>query len=150
MNASDSSKPPKIRRDGWTAERQLRFLGALASTRSVTKAARAAGMSRESAYRLRKRKEGGLFAAAWDRALEGHKLAGVSSRRCGPTGRIARANPPKVTKWTKWKDPRFNAFEKMVRYLRALELCPPVPEATPDNRACSEGRGFRAGSAPSG
>lgn len=35
--------------------------------------ARAAGMSRESAYRLRKRDPHGLFAAAWDRALQGHK-----------------------------------------------------------------------------
>jgi hypothetical protein len=145
MSTADSPKPPKIRRDGWTAERQLRFLGALAATRSVTKAARVAGMSRESAYRLRKRKEGGLFAAAWDRALEGHKLAGVSSRRRSSNARISRANPPRVTKWKKWKDPRFNAFEKMVRDLRALELCPPVPEATPDNRACSEGRGSRGG-----
>ena len=43
---------PRVRRDGWTPERQLRFLDVLGRTRSVTKAARAAGMSRESAYRL--------------------------------------------------------------------------------------------------
>ena len=55
-----------IRRDGWTAERQLRFLDALASTRSVIRAAAFAGMSRESAYRLRDRCEGALFAAMWD------------------------------------------------------------------------------------
>lgn len=58
---------PKIRRDGWIAERQLRFLDALAVTRSITKAAACAGMSRESAYRLAKRKDGALFAAAWMR-----------------------------------------------------------------------------------
>lgn len=61
--------PERSRRDGWTAERQLRFLDALAATRSVTRAARAAGMSRESAHRLRARDEGGLFALLWDRAL---------------------------------------------------------------------------------
>lgn len=59
----------RIRSDGWTAERQLRFLDALAATRSVVKAAAAAGMSRESAYRLRDRKDGALFAALWDQAL---------------------------------------------------------------------------------
>jgi hypothetical protein len=66
---SDSRRQPKIRRDGWTAERQLQFLDALASTRSISKAAFAAGMSRESAYRLRRRCEASLFAALWDRML---------------------------------------------------------------------------------
>jgi len=61
--------PQGFRRDGWTPARQLRFLDAFGSTRSVTRAAAAAGMSRESAYRLRKRASAGLFAAAWDRLL---------------------------------------------------------------------------------
>jgi hypothetical protein len=69
-NSFRSSRPHRrIRRDGWTAERQLRFLDALAGTRSVSKAAAAAGMSRESAYRLRERRDGALFAALWDDAL---------------------------------------------------------------------------------
>lgn len=59
----------KIRRDGWTPERQLRFLDALAQGRSVSQAAAGAGMSRESAYRLRDRREGALFAVLWDRAV---------------------------------------------------------------------------------
>ena len=62
-----ATRIPQTRRDGWTTERQLRFLDALVSTRSITKAARSAGMSRESAYRLRDR--AGLFAALWDCAL---------------------------------------------------------------------------------
>ena len=66
--SSRKSSPP-VRRDGWTAERQLAFLHALARTRSVVRAAAAAGMSRESAYRLRTRPAGALFAAAWDRTL---------------------------------------------------------------------------------
>jgi hypothetical protein len=70
MGQSDArSTHPKTRRDGWTAERQLRFLDALTGTRSISKATAAAGMSRESAYRLRDRREGALFAALWDRAL---------------------------------------------------------------------------------
>jgi hypothetical protein len=122
MSTFDSPKPNKIRRDGWTAERQLRFLDTLVRTRSVTRAARAAGMSRESAYRLRRRKDNSLFAAAWDRALEGHKLGSLSPRRRGSTGQISRANPPKVTKWKKWKDPRFNAFEKLLRDFREMPV----------------------------
>jgi hypothetical protein len=101
MSASESSFPAKlhrkIRRDGWTAERQLRFLDALARTRSVTKAAAAAGMSRESAYRLRGRRDGALFAAAWNRALEGHKLVTLHPRHRGRPVTNSRENPPKVT-----------------------------------------------------
>ena len=72
MSPSESpstSKHRTIRRDGWTAERQLRFLDVLAHTRSISEAAAAAGMSRESAYRLRERRDGALFTALWDRAL---------------------------------------------------------------------------------
>ena len=74
------SKHPRIRRDGWTAERQLTFLCELTRTRSVTRAARSVGMSRESAYRLRSRRESALFAAAWDRTMEGHKLVNFAPR----------------------------------------------------------------------
>ena len=72
MSASDSrpqAKTRRIRRDGWTAERQLRFLDGLARTRNVRDAATHARMSRESAYRLRDRREGALFALLWDRIL---------------------------------------------------------------------------------
>lgn len=59
----------KVRRDGWTPERQLCFLDALASTGSVAKAAATVGMSREGAYGLRRRSEDSLFTLLWDRAL---------------------------------------------------------------------------------
>ena len=62
-------QPTSSRFDGWTPLRQLRFLEVLVLTRSVTEATAAAGMSRESAHRLRKRDPRGLFALAWDRAL---------------------------------------------------------------------------------
>lgn len=58
-----------MRRDGWTPERQLRFLDALAETRSIAKAAASAGMSRESAYRLRNRRDWALFGLLWDHVL---------------------------------------------------------------------------------
>ena len=76
-----SRAPKPGGRDGWTAQRQLTFLAELARTGSVTRAARAAGMSRESAYRLRKRDPDGLFAAAWDRALMGHKAVNPAALR---------------------------------------------------------------------
>lgn len=74
MTAFDSPPQPckaqPSRRDGWTAERQLRFLDALAETHSVSTAAAMAGLSRESAYRLRTRSDGRLFALLWDRLVE--------------------------------------------------------------------------------
>ena len=56
----------------WTPARQLAFIDVLARTHSIAAAARAAGMSRESAYRLRARDPDGPFAAAWTQALKGH------------------------------------------------------------------------------
>ena len=61
--------PTRRRRDGWTPHRQARFIGHLAETRCVRTAAAAVGLSRESAYRLRRRPGGEGFAAAWDVAL---------------------------------------------------------------------------------
>lgn len=127
MSISDSQRtirracPERCRRDGWTAERQLRFLDALGRTRSVTRAARAAEMSRESAYRLRNRAGNALFAAAWDKALclrnEGHEVGVASS--LARRGRLAkfRANPPKVTKLAKFATPRIDVFDEMLRDL---------------------------------
>ncbi|HEX8224761.1 MAG TPA: hypothetical protein VF605_13165 [Allosphingosinicella sp.] len=56
----------RARRDGWTPERQRAFIAALARSGCVGGAAREAGMSRESAYRLRRRRGAEGFAAAWD------------------------------------------------------------------------------------
>jgi hypothetical protein len=61
--------PLRARRDGWTGERQHIFIAALARTGCIGQAAQAAGMSRESAYRLRRRKGAESFAAAWDSIL---------------------------------------------------------------------------------
>ena len=61
--------PLRARADGWTPLRQAEFLGHLALTRSVSAAARAVGMARETAYRLRRRAGAASFAAAWDTGL---------------------------------------------------------------------------------
>lgn len=132
--------PLNTRRDGWTAARQLRFLDMLVRSRSVTRAAAAAGMSRKSAYRLRDRPDGALFAAMWNQALrntaarsEGHKLAaGKRDRTCENRG-----NPPKDTKWRKWRTPRFRDDLAQLRGLwpDAAEAVSPMTLDGPAGRA---------------
>jgi hypothetical protein len=56
------------RLDGWTEEKQRRFIEVLADTGLVSAACKAVGMSRESAYRLRRSAHGAAFARAWDAA----------------------------------------------------------------------------------
>ncbi|MXO91096.1 helix-turn-helix domain-containing protein [Pontixanthobacter aquaemixtae] len=58
--------PLRDRKDGWAPIKQAEFIGYLAETRSVAKAARLVGRSRESAYRLRRKPGAEGFAAAWD------------------------------------------------------------------------------------
>jgi hypothetical protein len=58
--------PLRARADGWTPERQARFIGLLAETGSVAEAARRVGMGRQSAWRLRRRRGAASFARAWD------------------------------------------------------------------------------------
>jgi hypothetical protein len=61
---------------GWTADRQRQFIYQLSRIGIVSAAAKAVGMSRDSAYKLRGRKGAESFAAAWDMALEmGHDNA---------------------------------------------------------------------------
>jgi hypothetical protein len=56
-----------VRHDGWTPERKVCFLDRLAARGNVRLACRAAGMSPEAAYRLRRRDP--LFARGWAAAL---------------------------------------------------------------------------------
>ncbi|WP_166041616.1 hypothetical protein [Sphingosinicella sp. YJ22] len=63
------------RYDGWTEEKQRRFIEVLADTGLVSAAAKAVGMSREGANRLRRSPHGAAFARAWDAAR--HHAGGV-------------------------------------------------------------------------
>jgi hypothetical protein len=56
------------RHDGWTEEKMRRFIETLADTGQVSLAAKAVGMSRESAYKLRRAPHAAAFARAWDAA----------------------------------------------------------------------------------
>lgn len=63
---------PVLRRpraDGWTPQRQVEFIAALADSGCVEQAARAVCMSVTSCYRLRRARGAENFAAAWDAAL---------------------------------------------------------------------------------
>ena len=63
--------PRKCRRhDGWTPERQRGFIEALADCGSVKSAARAVGMTPESAYYLRRQDGARPFRKAWEAALD--------------------------------------------------------------------------------
>lgn len=62
--------PLRARHDGWTAERQIAFIEALAETGCVEQACRRVGMSDTSAYALRWRPCGAPFRQAWDAALD--------------------------------------------------------------------------------
>jgi hypothetical protein len=79
-------QPAKPRFDGWTPARQLAFLETLARARRVSAADRSVGMSREGAYRLRRRADAGLFAAAWDRAMGAGPLPGPAPKLTKFTG----------------------------------------------------------------
>lgn len=57
------------RHDGWTPERQRRFITALAAMGVVAAAARAVGKSATAAYKLRDRPHAADFAGAWDTAV---------------------------------------------------------------------------------
>ena len=58
------------RHDGWTAKKQTAFLQMLAATQSVSVAAKAVGMSRQSAYKLRARLDDAPFGAGWRMATQ--------------------------------------------------------------------------------
>ncbi|MGI4733304.1 MAG: hypothetical protein ACRYFW_16395 [Janthinobacterium lividum] len=65
------------RRDGWTPDRQRAFVAALATHGEVAAAARAVGMTPQSANRLRRRAGADGFADAWDAAQEEGRLRSV-------------------------------------------------------------------------
>jgi hypothetical protein len=63
----------KYRHDGWTPARKVRFLESLAEGWNVSRACALAGMSREGAYKLRRREP--RFAREWDEALRSARRA---------------------------------------------------------------------------
>ncbi len=79
MPKSRSSRPlptlrpaprQRKRHDGWTPERQLAFIEALAASGCVAEACKVVGMSRSAAYALRVEPGAQQFRIAWDAALD--------------------------------------------------------------------------------
>jgi hypothetical protein len=62
--------PLRARHDGWTVEKQIAFIEALAETGIVEEACRRVGMSRTSADNLRHRPCGAPFRKAWEAAID--------------------------------------------------------------------------------
>lgn len=62
--------PVRYRHDGWVPDKQLEFIERLADTGCVEEAARSVGMSRNSAYALRRRPDAQAFRLAWDAAMD--------------------------------------------------------------------------------
>jgi hypothetical protein len=60
----------RARRNGWSEDRQRRFITALARCGTVSAAARAVGMNARSAYRLLDAPGADSFAEAWDVAFD--------------------------------------------------------------------------------
>lgn len=56
------------RRDGWTPERRATFLECLCEKPDIARACVRVGLSRQAAYKLRRRDP--VFALAWDVALQ--------------------------------------------------------------------------------
>jgi hypothetical protein len=99
--------PVRARHDGWTEERQRTFIRVLAETRCVGAAALAAGISRESAYRLRRRKGAESFAEAWDSILAARPRGTTSLaliwhrlvKKAGGRSAVRRVAAPPPDEW---------------------------------------------------
>lgn len=63
--------PRRTRHDGWTPDRMQEFIRVLRATASVSDAAAAVDMSRQSAYKLYAEPDARAFRDAWDEALRG-------------------------------------------------------------------------------
>src|SRR5690349_16262460 len=62
--------PRRYRHDGWTPERQVAFIHALADTGCVDRAARMVNMAQTNCYALKRAPGAESFRRAWDAALD--------------------------------------------------------------------------------
>ena len=90
--------PLRTRRDGWSPPRQARFIALLVRHACVRTAAAAVGLSRESAYRLRRHPDAGSFRAAWDTAVTGRRQRAWKFTR-SETAELAYHGPFHIRLW---------------------------------------------------
>jgi len=72
--------PVRARHDGWTPDRQFRFVLAIARGAGPGEAARSVGLSRQTAHALRRKPGAEGFAAAWDAAAAFADQAAAAGR----------------------------------------------------------------------
>lgn len=91
---ASAAAPPRARKPRrctadyrWTQPKVIAFLEALSKCGRVAEAARAVGMSRTSAYRLRVR----MASARFDAAFEGARRSGIRARAAASRERLAAA-----------------------------------------------------------
>ncbi|QYE36059.1 hypothetical protein KZX46_09045 [Polymorphobacter sp. PAMC 29334] len=100
----------RARHDGWTEARQAVFLAALNNGAGIATAATAAGMSRESASRLRRNPRAADFAARWaeidSTSTAGRDLTALlndenygSARTVGNSRLEIRSTEPRFDSW---------------------------------------------------
>ncbi|MFL6720440.1 MAG: hypothetical protein ACJ8FT_01365 [Sphingomonas sp.] len=97
----------RARHDGWTAQKQIAFLEALADTACIDDACRHVGMSDTSAYRLRRHPSANAFRAAWYAAVD-HGLQRleqeVISRAVNGVSRPVFYKGEQVGEWRKYDE----------------------------------------------
>ena len=117
------------RHDGWTADRQVAFVKALAESACVEEACAVVGMDKTSAYRLRRRPSAYAFRDAWDAALD-YALNRLEQTAVGRaihgTARPLFYKGEQVGEW-RHHDERLTMF--LLRYRRAARFGPSLDRA---------------------
>jgi hypothetical protein len=151
MSAHDKSLIPfqpaelRPRHDGWTAQKQIAFIEALAETACVEEACRRVGMSDSAAYRLRRRPCGWAFRRAWDAALDYalHRLEqAVLSRALNGVPRPVFYKGEQVGEW-RYHDERLAMFllrsRRPARYGKWVDrVLAPDPDAEEESAGLLE------------
>ena len=111
----------KTRHDDFSPARQQRFIDELAATTSISRACKAVGMSRMSAYKLRDHPDAGSFRLAWNAAL-------------GPDFADPRPRAPARAKLTAQRQPTSSALSTLQTYLAELREQEEASAANPSWR----------------
>jgi hypothetical protein len=130
--AAPSAETPRLRHDGWTPERQRRFLESVAEGHTVEEACRIVGLSVASAYALRRRAAGAGFALGWHGAnlLARERIADTLLVRA-IHGQTETGTRPDGGTWTRHRDDNSLA----TRMLARLDAQADDPAAGPAHRA---------------
>ncbi len=122
------SNPRRQRRSReWTQGKAVTFIVTLAATRSVTLAARAAGMSRKAAYALKSRDA--AFAHAWKVATAANRAGDKAKEMGGTPVSPTQGNTPTPATRSIWstarRDPQARKVDEALRerfFARLLAL----------------------------